>query len=166
MGGDDRLTYPASLSEEYQDKGAECHDHVDGVLSKAVEISGNVVNMRIPGKYIIKYDCQDLSGNKAKQMERIVTIQDNSCPKVTTKPPNVVYIEAGFDFTDPGAIAEDDLDGDISSKIWTTGDTVDERSAFYSRRSCAEILASVDSPPASGEYYITTKVGDSFAALR
>jgi hypothetical protein len=160
--GDDELTYPASVHQEYVDKGAECHDHVDGVLSKAVEISGNVVNMRIPGKYIIKYDCQDLSGNKAKQMTRMVTIQDNSCPTVTINTPNVVYIEAGFDFTDPGATAIDDLDGDISSKIWKTGDTVDGRSAFYSRRSCAEILASVDSPPATGEYYITTKVGDAF----
>jgi hypothetical protein len=164
--GDDVVSYPASVSEEYVDKGAECTDHVDGVLSKAVEVSGNVVNMRIPGKYIIKYDCQDLSGNKAKQMTRTVTIQDNSCPTVTIKPPNVVYIEAGFDFTDPGATAVDDLDGDISSKIWTTGDTVDVGNAFYSRRSCAEILASVDSPPNTGDYFITVKVGDSFTRTK
>jgi hypothetical protein len=161
--GQDRVELHATTSEEYVDKGAECWDHIDGELSNAVEVSGNVVNMRIPSTYLIKYNCQDLSGNKAKQMERTVVVKDNSCPRVKIVGQNVMYIEAGFDFEDPGATATDDLDGDITSKIWTTGDTVDERSAFYSRRSCAEILASVDTTPASGKYFITIKVAGAFA---
>merc|ERR1719201_1738123 len=119
--GSERQTLEATRDTEFTDQGATCHDYVDGTLSQAIEVSGNVVNMRIPGKYVIKYDCQDLSGNKAKQMERIVEIKDSACPEVNIKGQNVVYIEAGFEFTDAGATAIDDLDGDISSKIWTEG---------------------------------------------
>merc|ERR1711865_697535 len=50
---------------QYEDQGASCHDFVDGSLSHAVEVSGQVVDMKIPGTYLIHYDCQDLSGNRA-----------------------------------------------------------------------------------------------------
>jgi hypothetical protein len=161
--GDDAEEWNASLTTEYTDKGATCTDHVDGVLSNAVEVSGNVVNMRIPGTYTIKYDCQDLSGNKAQQMVRTVKITDDSCPTVTIKGSNVVHIEAGFDYIDEGAAAVDDLDGDISQKIWTEGDNVNSKSVFYGRRSCAEIKASADKTPSSGQYWISVKANGSFA---
>jgi hypothetical protein len=35
-----------------------CEDHVDGILSHAVEVSGNIVNVRITGgKCVIHCDC-------------------------------------------------------------------------------------------------------------
>merc|ERR1711998_15860 len=78
--GKDSVTLEASRDVEYTDKGATCKDYVDGVLSHAVEVSGQVVNMRIPGTYKIRYDCQDLSGNSAVRVLRDVMIEDNSPP--------------------------------------------------------------------------------------
>ena len=159
MGSDDE-TYDASNTVEYTDKGATCEDYVDGVLSHAVEVSGQVVNMRIPGVYTISYDCQDLSGNQAHQMHRQVTISDTSCPTIVLNGQTVVYVEAGFEYNDEGARANDDLDGDITSKVWKDGDTVTTSGAFYSRRSCREIKTQYAAAQ-SGEYYITTYIAST-----
>jgi hypothetical protein len=132
-------TYQATRDEEYTDKGATCNDYVDGELSHAVEVSGQVVNMRVPGTYIIHYDCQDLSGNEAPRVSRHVTIVDTTCPTITLTDAAFVYVEAGFPYVDTGATATDDLDGDITALITVDGDTVNTASAFYSRRSCKDI---------------------------
>jgi len=95
--------------------------------------------MRVPGNYTIAYDCQDLSGNTASQVQRVVTIQDTTCPVITLIDSAYVYVEAGFPYVDTGATATDDLDGDITALITTDGDTVNTASAFYSRRSCKDI---------------------------
>jgi hypothetical protein len=161
MNGQFTETYEASRDVEYTDKGAACKDYVDGVLNHAVEVSGEVVNMRVPGKYTIRYDCQDLSGNQAVPLSREVTIQDTVCPVVQLKGSSINYVEAGFPYVDAGATATDSLDGDLTSKVFTDGDTVDTAQAFYSRRSCREILASYAAAK-TGEYYITTFVGSAF----
>jgi len=155
--GNDRITLAASRTLEYTDQGATCEDYVDGTLSHAVEVSGQVVNMRIPGTYTINYDCQDLSGNGATQKTRVVVIQDNDCPRITMLGDEHVYVEAGFPYTDAGATATDDLDGDITAHITTSGDTVNTQQSFYSRRSCREIKSAYAGAH-TGEYYITVYI--------
>merc|ERR1711871_1359425 len=154
----------ATVDAEYTDQGATCHDYVDGVLSHAVEVSGQVVNMRLPGNYTIRYDCQDLSGNKAIPMHRVVSIVDSTCPQITMLGASPVYIEAGFDYTDAGATATDTLDGVITDRIQVDGNTVNDANAFNSARSCREILRSANMRSygegkkeklSSGMYYIT-----------
>jgi len=149
-------TLEATRDTEYTDKGATCHDYVDGTLSHAVEVSGNVVNMRIPGKYVIRYDCQDLSGNQAMPLNRTVFVKDTRCPRVYLKGVGIVYIESGFHYVDALATATDDLDGDITQKIWTDGDTVDTSANYFMRQSCRDILKKT-SNPLTGEYYIQVK---------
>merc|ERR1712028_30294 len=157
-------TFEATRDMEYTDRGATCNDYVDGELSHAVEVSGEVVNMRIPGTYNIQYDCCDLSGNCADPAKRTVVIQDTTCPKLSLASSNLQYVEAGFPYVDAGATATDTLDGDITQYIWTDGNTVNHKQAFYSRRSCAEIQdackgeasSSLTEVCKSGEYYITT----------
>jgi len=159
------MTFEATRDVEYTDQGATCNDYVDGELSHAVEVSGEVVNMRIPGTYVIQYDCSDLSGNPAAAKKRTIVIQDTTCPELTLSSSDLQYVEAGFPYVDAGATATDTLDGDITQYIWTDGNTVNHKQAFYSRRSCAEIQKSCEegnSPSKltqacmSGEYYITT----------
>merc|ERR1711967_153673 len=163
MGGDETLE--ASRDVEYTDKGATCSDVVDGELSHAVEVSGEVVNMRIPGTYLIQYDCSDLSGNPAASKKRTIVIQDTTCPELSLTISSLQYVEAGFPYVDAGATATDTLDGDITQYIWTDGNTVNHKQAFYSKRSCAEIQTSCNKEGTdyglggtckSGEYYITT----------
>jgi hypothetical protein len=176
--GAEHETYEANNNYEYTDKGATCHDYVDGVLSHAVQVSGLVVHMDIPGVYVIRYDCEDQSGNDAEPMNRTVVVQDTQCPTLTLLGEQQVIIEAGFEYVDAGATATDDLDGTLSqcgsrhqdaagtslaagnsqcTGWWTDGDTVTYASAFYSHRSCREIKSAY-SAAGDGIYMITTYV--------
>jgi hypothetical protein len=153
--------YEADRDREYTDYGATCTDFIDGELSHAVEVSGEVVNMRIPGTYKIRYDCQDLTGNSAIPVFRQVEVQDTIKPIVTLKGPHTNYVESGFPYVDAGATATDTLDGDITQYIWTDGNTVATQNAFYNRKSCGGIAAarSAGAVATAGEYYITRQVG-------
>ena len=141
LQGDTPETYDASRTVEYTDKGATCHDtqQHEGTLSRSVEVSGEVVNMKKPGTYTIRYDCQDDSGNQAPFVTRTIVVDDHSCPEIQMLGDQVNYVEAGFPYVDAGATATDDLDGDITSSIVVDGDVVDTAGAFYSRKSCREI---------------------------
>eukprot|EP00937_MAST-01D_sp_MAST-1D-sp2_P003618 g3618.t1 len=159
----------ATNKREYVDQGATCEDYVDGVLSHAVEVSGQVVNMRVPGNYTIQYDCQDLSSNKAVPMHRVVTIVDTTCPEIKMLGDSPKYIEAGFKYEDAGATAEDTLDGILTDKITEDGNTVNVVNAFHSARSCREILAMGTKDAAqlqSGMYYITVYHQDTASYRR
>jgi len=136
--GDAEETYDASKTVEYTDKGATCMDSVDGTLSSAVEVSGEVVNMKKVGDYVLRYDCQDSAGNVAKPLFRTVNIEDKSCPEVTMLGSQVNYVEAGYAWVDPGATCKDDLDDQCTVRV--EGDTVNTGGAFYERSSCKDIL--------------------------
>jgi len=148
-------TFEATRDAEYSDRGANCQDYVDGILNHAVESSGDIVNFRVPATYKVKYNCQDLSGNAAITVGRTIVVRDTTCPKVTLKGKKINYIEAGFPYLDAGATATDTLDGDLTKKVFTDGDTVNTARAFYSRRSCKDIKASAKKAN-TGTYYITT----------
>jgi len=64
-----------SDDDEYTDSGAICQDAQDGSLSHAVEVSGQVVNLRIIGAYTIYYNCADSDGNQAITESRTVIVQ-------------------------------------------------------------------------------------------
>jgi len=160
----------ASRDDTYTDMGATCKDAQycgakagPCILNDRVKISGAVVNMRIPGTYVVKYNCADNAGNAAKAMSRTIVVKDTTCPTITLAKPLVQIIEAGFPYVDLGATGTDDLDGNIpynpSGKYWSlSGDTVNTRDAFYHRSNCAQIRAA-DSKAATGYYFITTSKG-------
>jgi hypothetical protein len=159
----------ATRDAEYTDKGATCSDVIDGELSHAVEVSGEVVNMRIPATYTINYDCQDLSGNTAQTQTRTVIVKDTTAPELTLLGAKINYVEAGFPYIDAGATATDTLDGDITQYIWTDGDTVDQAKAFYQARSCQQILNMAKNTPKTlnnGMYYITSQVGTEYKRIQ
>jgi hypothetical protein len=157
----------ASNTVEYTDFGAQCHDYVDGVLSHAVEVSGQVVNMRVPGTYIIQYDCADLSGNAAVSVKREVFVEDTIKPVMTlesgkSQGTDILFVEAGFPYADAGATMSDSLDGvcvthnnqdstDDNDVVCNdsaaygetaiSGDTVDVFNNFFEKSSCAAIKA-------------------------
>jgi hypothetical protein len=155
-------TFEATRDNEYTDTGATCHDFVDGELSHAVEVSGEVVNMRIPGTYTINYDCQDLSGNAAVQQTREIVIVDSTKPYLALTGNQLNYVEAGFPYVDAGATATDTLDGDITQYIWTDGNTITTSHAFYAEKSCTGIFDNAGTT--DGKYQITVELPDgSFA---
>merc|ERR1711865_449188 len=51
---------------------------------------------KIPGTYLIHYDCQDLSGNRAETSIRTVIIYDTTAPTISMGGSAENYVEAGF----------------------------------------------------------------------
>jgi hypothetical protein len=66
-----------NLGAAYDDKGAIAEDNIDGVLTPFIEDSGTVdaVDTSKKGTYLITYDVEDFSGNKAVQVTRTVIVK-------------------------------------------------------------------------------------------
>jgi hypothetical protein len=154
----------ATTAKEYTDAGAQCKDKGEGEINHQVEVSGDTVNLRMPGTYNIKYDCMDISGNSAVQLTRKVVVSDKQCPKITLKGKNTVTSEAGFPYKDAGATAFDALDGDLTPAIWTDGDTINVYKTFKDAMSCHEIKTKY--PEArTGGYHVSPIVGKDFKQI-
>ncbi|SDC80948.1 Carbohydrate binding domain-containing protein [Algoriphagus faecimaris] len=73
-------------------------------------------------------------------IELIVIITDEDPPVITLTGEPVIELEIGDEFTDPGAVANDEVDGDISENIEVTGEV---------------------NPLQPGEYVLTYNVSDA-----
>ncbi|MCH2060304.1 MAG: DUF5011 domain-containing protein, partial [Verrucomicrobiales bacterium] len=126
LTGSSRMTVEADRDSEYTDQGATCSDAVDGNLDAAVEVSGDVIDMRQPGTYTILYNCRDTAGNKATQVKRQVTVVDTTPPVIKRNGSKTIYVEANREgtYTDQGATCSDSLDGRIDAAVEISGDVV------------------------------------------
>jgi hypothetical protein len=71
------------------------------------------------GTYVITYNVSDAAGNAAKQVTRSVTVAVDSVRPIITL--IGIPLTLGGTFTDPGATAADNVDGNISSRIVVAG---------------------------------------------
>jgi len=99
----------------YVDPGAIAEDVEDGPITDEIVISGTV-NTDILGAYYIQYSVTD-ADNNTTTVTRTVTVQDTTSPEITLIGSAVVNVEAGTTYTEQGATAEDNFNGDISSSI-------------------------------------------------
>jgi hypothetical protein len=60
-------------------------------------------------------------GGFTAECEVTVSVEDTVAPVITLNGAGEVYILIGSTYTDPGATAEDDVDGDLTSEITVTG---------------------------------------------
>ncbi|MCE9585013.1 DUF5011 domain-containing protein [Candidatus Nomurabacteria bacterium] len=109
----------------YSDPGATALDDVDGIIN--VVITGTV-DVSVVGDYEITYTATDLSNNTSNSVRTINVI--DTTPEPDTTPPEInligdeiLNITVGSMFTDPGATAIDDVDGEISPVITGSVDT-------------------------------------------
>lgn len=109
----DIMTIEAADDEVYDDCGATCSDQIDGVIDHKVATSGDIVRTNVPGTYHIHYYCEDESKNAAAMATRTVIVEDTKCPVCTLTGKKWMKVEAAFDFNDPDAQCEDDLDGKL-----------------------------------------------------
>ena len=109
-----------------------------------MEVSGDIVDMRQPGTYILRYNCQDTAGNQAAEVIRTVHVKDTLPPVITLSGDDPENTEAGFAYEEPGANAEDSLDGNVDVVIDHSGvDTgiVGNHSVTYSATDAAQNLS-------------------------
>ena len=106
----------------FSDPGATAFDIVDGNISANVVASGSV-NTAIVGQYSRSYDVSDAAGNSAATVTRIINViapADTVAPVILVLGDNPYVLTQNQAFSDPGATATDNIDGNISSKITTS----------------------------------------------
>ena len=114
----------------FTDPGATAMDDADGDVSAKIVVAGDVVDVNKAGTYVITYNVSDGAGNTATERTRTVIVANDAvAPVITLKGNASMNVTLGDAFTDPGATATDDVDGDISAKIVVAGNTVNVNKA-------------------------------------
>ena len=113
-----------SIGDTYTDPGAAASDNIDGNITSSIVVGGDTVNTAIAGTYVVTYDAKDAAGNSAVQITRTVIVSDTTPPAITLLGANPVNLLIGNTYTDPGATASDDIDGNITGSIVIGADTV------------------------------------------
>ena len=116
-----RITHPYGTA--YEDAGARVEDS-DGNLLDAdgLKVVGEV-NTEKTGEYEISYTYSSVDGVAAKTLRRIVTVADTTPPVITLVGGEEINHFVGTPFTDPGATAVDNHDGELrvaSSELFPT----------------------------------------------
>ena len=101
----------------YAEFGATALDNYDGDISGSIVIDATAVNIAVVGSYSVTYDVVDTNGNPAVQVVRTVDVVDTTLPVITLIGANPQTIEVGSPYTELGATASDNYDGDISGSI-------------------------------------------------
>ncbi len=116
------------VGASYSDAGATAYDAYDGDVTARIVKSGSV-NTSAAGTYTLAYNVSDASGNAAATVTRTVTVTsgaDTTRPVITLIGSSTVKVRWGSTYTDAGATAIDNVDGDITSRLVLTG-TVNTR---------------------------------------
>ena len=75
----------------------------------------NSVDVNTVGTYTVTYNVSDAAGNAATQVTRTINITpDVTIPVITLLGESEVSLELGSIYTDAGATAIDNIDGDIT----------------------------------------------------
>ena len=109
-----------NLNSTYTDAGATATDEVDGDLTSSIVTTG-VVNTSVEGNYIITYTVSDTSGNTTTATRQVIVEGDTTAPVITILGEAEVSINQYTPYIDAGATATDNVDGDLTSSIVTTG---------------------------------------------
>ncbi len=117
------LTGDAVVSLEqattYNDDGATASDNIDGDITGNI-VTVNPVDVDTVGSYTVTYNVSDAAGNVATQVTRTVNITaDVTAPVITLVGSATVSVASGDTYTDDGATATDNVDGDITGSIVT-----------------------------------------------
>lgn len=103
----------------YTDDGATATDSCDGDLTAGI-VTVNPVNTLLTGVYTVTYNVSDGNGNAAAEVTRTVNVVDTVPPVLTLNGALVVTLECRDPYTDAGATADDDCDGDLTGNITAT----------------------------------------------
>jgi len=110
------------IGDSYTDAGATALDDVDGDITADIVVGGDTVDTNATGTYIITYNVSDAAGNPATEVTRTVNVSvapDLTPPVITLNGSSTVNLYIGDSYTDAGATALDDVDGDITGNIIT-----------------------------------------------
>ena len=103
--------------DTFTDPGSSATDNLDVLVT--VNITGGPVTTTAPGTFTLKYNAVDSQGNNATEKTRKVTVVDLTVPIIKFIGTGSVDVLVGATYTDAGATATDDVDGNLTSSIVT-----------------------------------------------
>jgi len=111
-------TVTVQLGASYTDAGATATDNVDGDITYRIVVD-NPVDTGAVGTYTVSYSVEDSSGNRASATRTVIVqaLVDTVPPEITLIGPATVTVQLGASYTDAGATATDNVDGDITDRI-------------------------------------------------
>ena len=109
------------VTNAYVELGADVSDNYDSGLVATIDASA--VNTSALGTYSVLYSVTDASLNSTSTT-RTVNVVDSLPPVITLTGSSVVTLHVGDTYTDAGATALDDVNGDLTGSIVIGGDTV------------------------------------------
>ena len=107
----------------YSDAGATASDDRDGDITANITVSGSV-DTAVEGTYTLTYSVVDSAGNSANQVTRTINVSlapDTINPIIILLGSATVNLTQGATYSDAGATATDDRDGDITADIVVSG---------------------------------------------
>jgi len=114
------------LGTAYSELGANATDNIDGNITANISIDATAVDVNTIGNYTVTYNVSDNAGNAATEVTRTVTITpDATLPEITLTGANPQSIEIGTAYSELGATATDNVDGDITANIGIDANAVD-----------------------------------------
>jgi hypothetical protein len=122
LGG---VTVVLDEGEPYAELGFFAEDSLDGNLTATVVVGGDTVDANRPDSYFVTYDVMNSRAVGATQAIRKVIVRDVTAPVLTLLGSNAIVHEVVTPFFDPGAIANDFSDGNLTGNIIVGGDIVD-----------------------------------------
>ncbi|MFT6926893.1 MAG: hypothetical protein ACJAZP_002513, partial [Psychromonas sp.] len=120
-----------NLNETFTDPGATAQDETDGDLTSAITIVSDV-NTSVAATYSVTYSVVDSDGNSASIIRTVIVRDNTLAPVLTLLGTDPINLNIGDLFTDPGATAQDETDGDLTTDITTVSDVNTNVAATYS----------------------------------
>jgi hypothetical protein len=117
------------VGSTFSEPGASATDNKDGDISGSVVVSGAVDTGRL-GRYTVTYSVADAAGNRAST-SRVVRVVDTTRPTVTLNGSGQIALKVGEPYSDAGAAAFDNYDGDITSSVTISGSVDTARPGLY-----------------------------------
>jgi peptidoglycan/xylan/chitin deacetylase (PgdA/CDA1 family) len=117
------------LNAEYQESGATAKLEEQDITNK-IKTIGNV-DISKTGRYEIKYYVTNNKNKNRVETKRIIDVVDTVKPEINLKGHEQVTIYTGAEYKEEGAIATDNYDGDISSKIIISGEVDTKKVGTY-----------------------------------
>jgi hypothetical protein len=127
LAGPDPQVIP--VGDSYVEYGADAHDDRDGDLTGSVVIDATDVDTSRLGTYGVTYDVSDSDGVAAATLTRTVRVVDVTPPVITLIGPATQIVLPGATYTEFGAAATDDVDGDLSAAVVADSSGVDDARA-------------------------------------
>ncbi len=124
LNGEAQVTVPVGTA--YTDEGVSATQRGRDISEKVRETDD--VDTQKPGTYEVTYS---YDGHwETYTVTRNVTVVDQTAPELTLNGDDIVYVADFDEYEEPGAVATDDCEGDLSDQIQITSEESEEENTW------------------------------------